>query len=249
MNYLPLRVPAALLAGLLLLLFYGQNIEAEAAPSSIYYTAEAFEGSAIVRAFRNSHLLPNLRRPDWAEYAGRATPYPREVGWTGPLFRLDGDVTIVTESNLSASDRFTADELASALSERWNIRSNVGTSTAGQRTIRLTRTGSAEKIGEQGYRLEVTPESILIEAAGEPGLYYGTRTLLQLIGIGSDNRPEIPGVEIVDWPDIPERAVHYDTKHSQDKMSYVRNFIRDLADYKINMLVWEIGRASCRERV
>ncbi len=49
----------------------------------------------------------------------------------------------------------------------------------------------------------------------------------------------VPGMEITDWPDIPERAAHYDTKHHQDKREYVESFIRDLARYKINMLVWE----------
>ena len=44
---------------------------------------------------------------------------------------------------------------------------------------------------------------------------------------------------ITDWPDIPERACHYDTKRHQDRREYVEGFIRDLASYKINMLVWE----------
>ena len=46
-------------------------------------------------------------------------------------------------------------------------------------------------------------------------------------------------MKLTDWPDIPYRAAHYDTKHHQDKAGYVRKFIRDLADYKINILLWE----------
>ncbi len=42
---------------------------------------------------------------------------------------------------------------------------------------------------------------------------------------------------ITDWPDIAKRAIHYDTKHHQDKASYVKSFIKDLARYKVNMLV------------
>ena len=44
---------------------------------------------------------------------------------------------------------------------------------------------------------------------------------------------------ISDQPDIPIRAVHYDTKYFQDKKEYVKSFIRTLASYKINMLIWE----------
>jgi hypothetical protein len=46
-------------------------------------------------------------------------------------------------------------------------------------------------------------------------------------------------MKITDWPDIEKRAAHYDTKHHQDKRSYVESFIKDLAKYKINQLVWE----------
>ncbi len=49
----------------------------------------------------------------------------------------------------------------------------------------------------------------------------------------------VPGMEITDWPDIQKRAAHYDTKHHQDKRSYVESFIKDLSRYKINQLVWE----------
>ena len=49
----------------------------------------------------------------------------------------------------------------------------------------------------------------------------------------------VQGLEITDRPDIKKRAVHYDTKHHQDKASYVRSFIKELAGYKINILVWE----------
>ena len=38
---------------------------------------------------------------------------------------------------------------------------------------------------------------------------------------------------------FPNGPAHYDTKHHQDKREYVESFIRDLARYKINMLVWE----------
>jgi hypothetical protein len=53
------------------------------------------------------------------------------------------------------------------------------------------------------------------------------------------NRSLRAGYHIKDWPDTKVRAVHYDTKHHQDKRSYVESMIRDLAAYKINMLAWE----------
>ena len=77
-----------------------------------------------------------------------------------------------------------------------------------------------------------------MRAVTPAGLFYGVQTLVQTVvplrgGLG------IPGLKIEDWPDIPDRAVHYDTKHFQENADYVRNFIRELARYKINILVWE----------
>ena len=69
-------------------------------------------------------------------------------------------------------------------------------------------------------------------------MFYGTQTLRQLIQKNGSGHKVI-GLKITDWPDIQERAVHYDTKHHQDKISYVKSFIKDLARYKINILVWE----------
>ena len=104
--------------------------------------------------------------------------------------------------------------------------------------IELTRGEKAQKPGGQRYTLTVGPERITIAAAGEAGLFYGTRTLMQLVQQGRDG-PTVKGMKIADRPDIPYRVAHYDTKHHQDKAEYVRSFIRELADYKINVLLWE----------
>ncbi|MBK7713738.1 MAG: family 20 glycosylhydrolase [Bacteroidales bacterium] len=69
-------------------------------------------------------------------------------------------------------------------------------------------------------------------------MFWGTQTFLQLIRRAA-NGYEVPGLQITDWPDIQQRAIHYDTKHHQDKASYVKSFIKDLSRYKVNMLVWE----------
>lgn len=164
-------------------------------------------------------------------------PYPQEVNLTGQEFALGPEATIVLDQSATESDQFAAQELADQLNEDWGIDVTISTSP-GQNTIRLTRETELEDAGEQDYRLIASGNEITIEAGGEPGLYYGTQTLVQLIK-GDPSSAVIPGVEIFDSPDIEERAVHYDTKHSQDKKEYVRSFIRDLAHYKINMMVWE----------
>ena len=164
-------------------------------------------------------------------------PYPQDVKLGADDFVPGTKVTIVVDKDASEADRFTAEELARDLKEQWNIKANVG-NKAGSKSITLTRKGAPEKLSEQGYRLSATSDKVTIEANGEAGLFYGTQTLLQIIKKG-DSGPYIKGMVITDWPDIPMRAVHYDTKHFQEKADYVKNFFRTLAGYKINTLIWE----------
>ncbi len=164
-------------------------------------------------------------------------PCPQEVKLGGGDFMLGDNMAIVVDKDASEKDRFAAGELARCLKEDWGITVRVADIAVGKSII-LTRKAAPEKLCDQGYSLSVTPEKITIEAKGEAGLFYGTRTLLQIIQSGSSG-PYVKGMEITDWPDIGQRAVHYDTKHHQDKAEYVRGFIRDLAHYKINILLWE----------
>ncbi len=164
-------------------------------------------------------------------------PYPQQVSHNGKTFILKRSLSIVLDKNHSQSDLFTAEELARDLKNEHGIDVKVLSAPASG-SIVLTRTRAKDIENDQGYRLTVEDNGITIKAKGEAGLFYGTQTLLQLISKNGDAL-EVPGVAISDWPDIEQRAAHYDTKHHQDKASYVRSFIKDLARYKINILVWE----------
>ena len=164
-------------------------------------------------------------------------PYPQEVKLGGDDFVLGSKLVIVVDKKASEADKFAAKELARDIKEQWGVKVSVGKSPTAKSII-LTKQGASEKHGGQEYRLSVTPKKITIQANGEAGLFYGTQTLLQIIQKGYSDL-YVKGMEITDWPDIEQRAVHYDTKHHQDKAEYVRSFIRDMARYKINMLVWE----------
>jgi hypothetical protein len=171
-------------------------------------------------------------------------PYPQQVSLGGGDFVLGNELSIVLDKKAPDQDRFAAAELAAQLQEEWGVKAAI-TGAASGKSIILTHkgvskkiTGLPEKKALQGYQLTAGADQLVIRAKGEAGLFYGTQTLLQIIKNG-DGAAFVPGMEITDWPDIGERACHYDTKHHQDKREYVESFIRDLARYKINMLVWE----------
>lgn len=167
----------------------------------------------------------------------RVIPHPRQIFLADEPFHFGEQVTLLLDADPSAADRFAAEDLVRDLKKEWNIDAVISGTPAGS-SLLLTRHDAPDTLGSQGYLLKADDTGVVIRAAGEEGLFYGTQTLLQLIRQGPAG-PEIPGVRIADRPDIAKRAIHYDTKHHQDKKSYVKSFIKDLARYKINILVWE----------
>ncbi len=184
-------------------------------------------------------LFPMLKAAEtglWREGIN-LIPSPQELSLGGADFVFDGVVSIELDEPAPQADRFAARELAERLEQEWGVKARLGDKAA-EKKIVLTRQGALKKLGDQGYQFVADGSVITIRAGGGQGIFYGAQTLLQIVR--KDRRGVfINGLTIADWPDIPIRAVHYDTKHHQDRREYVESFIRDLAGYKINMLIWE----------
>ena len=164
-------------------------------------------------------------------------PYPQSVILSDDDFILTQDISISVEKTASAEVQFAAGELSRQLAGEWGATGRIVRSPD-KADIMLTRAKAPAKKGEQAYQIEVTSRGIIVRAYHASGMFYGIQTLLRLIR--QDNKGlVVKGMVITDWPDIPIRAVHYDTKHFQEKKEYVFDFIRTLASYKINMLIWE----------
>ncbi|MCH8978894.1 MAG: beta-N-acetylhexosaminidase, partial [Armatimonadetes bacterium] len=93
--------------------------------------------------------------------------------------------------------------------------------------------------GEEGYQLSVGDKAVSVKGESAAGAFYGLQTLSQLMEDASEAEVEIPAVTIRDWPDIPYRAVHFDTKHHLDTMDSYYEAIDRLANLKVNAIVWE----------
>lgn len=89
--------------------------------------------------------------------------------------------------------------------------------------------GPAES-GPEGYQLTV---SSTVDIRGpEAGVFYGTRTILQLLR----QSWAIPGGTIEDWPTYPERGLMLDVGRRYFSLSLLREQIRELAYLKLNYL-------------
>ncbi len=86
----------------------------------------------------------------------------------------------------------------------------------------------------EGYRLAVSPDGVLLEAADDSGAFYGRMTLHQLLRVSPGGLP--CGV-IEDWPDIPVRGVMLDI--SRDKVptpDTLYRLVDTLSEWKVNHL-------------
>lgn len=86
-----------------------------------------------------------------------------------------------------------------------------------------------DTLGEQGYLLEIA-EDVTIRARTDAGVFYGTRTLLQLL----KQSFTIHGGVARDWPDYPQRGLMVDVGRQYFSLPWLESHVRDLAYLKYN---------------
>jgi hypothetical protein len=197
---------------------------------------KAIKFSALVILGLFFYSSGNCQQTDLSKLGLNVIPYPQQVTIAEGSCVLPPSVSIALDANATAADKFAAARLSEGLKAKWRISAAVSSGNRG--TIRLTRKKSSSINNDEGYTIAVGNNEVVVQARGEAGLYHGVETLLQLI------REEHEGIsvrnmKIADWPATKIRAIHYDTKHHQDKREYVEELIRTLAEYKVNMLIWE----------
>lgn len=93
---------------------------------------------------------------------------------------------------------------------------------------------------EEGYLLKVNKNGVLIKARTSAGLFYGCTTLHQLMEDSRDFNQPIPAMTISDYPAIPFRAMHIDSRFHMDRIEYYYQLIDRIASYKMNAIIWEL---------
>ncbi|MFI6846551.1 discoidin domain-containing protein [Kitasatospora sp. NBC_00085] len=103
--------------------------------------------------------------------------------------------------------------------------------SVGPGDILLTLGASDTSLGTEGYSLNVG-SSITVQAAGDAGVFYGTRTILQLL----KQSPVIPGGSARDWAAYTERGMMVDLGRKYYSVAWLQNQIKDMAYLKLNYL-------------
>lgn len=89
-------------------------------------------------------------------------------------------------------------------------------------------------IGDEGYLLDIDA-SVTIDARAPAGVFYGTRTILQILHAASDHRL-LPKGFARDFPRYRERGFMLDVGRKFVPLPLLENYVRLMAWYKLNDL-------------
>jgi hexosaminidase len=96
-------------------------------------------------------------------------------------------------------------------------------------------------LGDEGYKLNVSPERILLEANKPAGIFYGMQSIFQTLPqIRTNAALEIPAMEIIDFPRFKYRGMHLDVSRHFFSAEMVKEYIDLISQYKMNTFHWHL---------
>ncbi len=155
------------------------------------------------------------------------------TGGTGSL-ELSNSSRIVVEAGLEQIGGEFSDDLAEMTGLDLDVVS--GASAPGDITLDLVledqHAAGGQRYAEEGYRLQ-TDTQVTISAPTETGVYYGTRSLLQIL-VQSEGRNVVPAGSAIDWPDYQERGFLLDVGRRFFTPEFIQDYIKMMSYYKLN---------------
>jgi hexosaminidase len=173
-------------------------------------------------------------------------PRPARMTRTSGVFTLAPGTVVVTDR----ATRQIGQQLSAWIAPATGLRLTVaGATPAGgaSRVISMRLDSALAGLGEEGYRLSVTPTGITIRAFRPAGAFYAVQTLRQLLppAVFRDAPVQgvawtVPSVEIEDLPRLSWRGGHLDVCRSFMPKEFVKKFIDLLALHKMNRFHWHL---------
>ena len=84
----------------------------------------------------------------------------------------------------------------------------------------------------EGYHLGIK-SNVVLSGKTATGVFYATRTLLQMLALDKAHR-NLPCGEAIDWPDYGERGFMLDVGRKFFDIKYLRDYVKFMAWYKLN---------------
>ncbi len=163
-------------------------------------------------------------------------PAPVSVKRSSGEFVLSQQTVLLADSANNKAVAFFTDYLQHKLMLHNELKVNNGQSVAN--SIVFTEKGT-ENLPDQGYRLTITPQQIIVAGKGA-GLFYGIQTLLQLIPADRTAAIKLPCTQIEDYPRFGYRGLMLDVCRHFFSVEFVKKTIDLMAYYKLNNFHWHL---------
>jgi len=171
-------------------------------------------------------------------------PRPAHVTPQPGAFTLRAGTVIVTDRALRKVGELLADYLFPAT----GLRLAVATAApAGTPAISIRLDSTLARLGDEGYRLDVSRSRVAIRAYRAAGAFYGIETLRQLLPPAIFRQAEmagvawsVPGIAIEDLPRFAWRGVHLDVARHFMPKEFVKKLIDLAALHKLNRFHWHL---------
>jgi hexosaminidase len=176
-------------------------------------------------------------------------PLPQQMERLEGSFQLAPATRIYPDSASMQTGKFLAAHLTKSTGFRFKVvRKNMSDlKMAAANGIWLTTNDASATLGDEGYKLTVTTNSVIIRARTQAGLFYGVQTLLQLLppeifstNVVSGVNWQIPCVQIQDWPRFKWRGLMLDVSRHFFTKPEVEQLLDAMALHKINMFHWHL---------
>lgn len=174
-------------------------------------------------------------------------PAPQKMELGDGIFRLSPDTPIFVDRASRKTGEFLAEHLRKATGYSFKVHTRLFHSAPVKGAILLTTKKADSTLGAEGYDETVTPDSVVIRAAAQAGVFYGAQTLLQLLPpqifspqpvTGVDW--QIPSVHIEDQPRFKWRGFMLDVARHFYTKQEVERILDLMALYKLNRFHWHL---------
>lgn len=169
-------------------------------------------------------------------------PKPLELKRGQGEFVFGHGTEIVAPSGLPAA-RHLHDMMAKA--PGLDIR--VGTESSASRQVVFRKAATGWSLGDEGYKLVSTPNSIVVEYAQPAGAFYAVQTIRQLLPPNIESKSKaagvrwaIPAVTVRDKPRFGWRGMHLDVSRHFFGVDFIKEYIDWIAMMKMNVFHWHL---------
>ena len=190
--------------------------------------------------------LAGIRASELGASAPAIIPLPQKVEGRAGEFKLQPATCIWVDAPSGATGEYLAQRLRKSTGYPLKVAAATSAQAPEQGILLTTKDAKAGRDAE-AYELTVAPDSVVIRAPDQAGLFYGVQTLLQLLPPEvfsaqpvCDREWKMPCVEIEDGPRFKWRGFMLDVSRHFFTKAEVKQLLDLMALHKLNTFHWHL---------